>query len=97
MMHTANILTDLRYYFSSEPRVYHAWLFGSYARGDNHESSDVDVMIEMKADKPYTLFDMFEIQHRLEKLLNRKVDIVEKDFIKPMAWKKAKQDLIAIV
>lgn len=92
-----SILTDLRDYFYSEPRICHAWLFGSFARGDYNESSDVDVMIEMKTDKPYTLFDVFDIQYRLEKVLNRKVDIVEKDYVKPTAWKSVKHNLVAIV
>ena len=97
MTQTINIFTDLQRYFKSEPRIHHAWLFGSFARDDSHENSDVDVMIEMKTDKRYTLFDLFDIQYRLEALLNRKVDIVEKDFIKPAAWTSAKQNLIAIV
>jgi len=97
MTQTAGILTNLQHYCKSEPRILHAWLFGSFARNDSHENSDVDIMIEMKTDKPYTLFDLFDIQHRLEKLLNRKVDVVEKDFIKPIAWASAKQNLITIV
>jgi predicted nucleotidyltransferase len=51
----------------------------------------------MKTDKTYTLFDIFDIQYRLEKQLNRKIDIVEKDFIKPAAWEGVKHNLIAIV
>ena len=97
MIQTANILIDLRRYCRAEPRIDHAWLFGSFARNNNHENSDVDVMIEMKADKPYTLFDLFDIQHCLEKLLNRKVDLVEKNYIKPTAWEDAKQNLIEII
>jgi len=97
MAQTVNILSDLQRYFQSETRISHAWLFGSFARNESHENSDVDVMIEMKNDKPYTLFDLFDIQYRLEKLLNRKVDVVEKDFIKPTAWTSAKQNLIAII
>ena len=91
------ILTDLKCYFQSESRIYHAWLFGSFARGDYNKNSDVDVMIEMKNDKRYTLFDIFDIQYRLEKLLNRKVDLVEKDFIKPAAMASIEHDLIEIL
>ena len=97
MIQTATILTDLQQYFHSESRIYRAWLFGSFARGNYNENSDVDIMIEMKTDKTYTLFDVFDIQYRLEKLLNRKIDIVEKDFIKPAAWAEVKHNLIAIV
>ena len=97
MIQTTGILNDLRRYFQSEQRINHAWLFGSFARNNNHENSDVDVMIEMKTDKPYTLFDLFDIQHHLEGVLNRKVDLVEKNYIKLSAWTHVKQDLITIL
>ncbi|MDR3267999.1 MAG: nucleotidyltransferase domain-containing protein [Tannerella sp.] len=97
MVQTANIVTALRYYFQTESRVRHAWMFGSFARGDYRPDSDVDVMIEMKTDKRYTLFDLFDIQYRLEQLLNRKVDIVEKDFIKPSARTNAIQNVTVII
>jgi len=97
MVQTASMLTDLQHYFHSESRICGAWLFGSFARGNYSENSDVDIMIEMKTDKTYTLFDVFDIQYRLEKLLKRKVDIVEKDFIKPTAWNNVKHNLITII
>jgi predicted nucleotidyltransferase len=97
MKHTVDILINLQKFFLTEPSIVHAWLFGSFARNQSHEGSDVDVMIEMKTDKPYTLFDLFEIQNRLEKALNRKVDLVEKDFVKPIVYSSTKNDLIAIV
>jgi predicted nucleotidyltransferase len=97
MEQTANIVTTLQYYFQMDSRVLHAWVFGSFARGDYRADSDVDIMIEMKTDKRYTLFDLFDIQYQLERLLNRKVDLVEKDFIKPTAWTNAKQNLTPII
>jgi len=97
MTQTTALLTNLKYYFQSESRIYHAWLFGSFARGDYDENSDVDIMIEMKNDKRYTLFDIFEIQYRLEKQLNRKVDLVEKGFIKPAALAAVEHNLVAII
>jgi len=96
MIQTVFILTELQHYFQTEQRINHAWLFGSFARNDSHENSDVDIMIEMKTDKPYTLFDIFDIQNRLERHLNRKVDVVEKGFIKPTAWRTVQQSLISI-
>jgi predicted nucleotidyltransferase len=97
MEQTANVIATLQYYFQMDPRVLHAWVFGSFARGAYRTDSDVDVMIEMNTDKRYTLFDLFDIQYQLEHLLNRKVDLVEKDFIKPTAWITAKQNLTPII
>jgi predicted nucleotidyltransferase len=93
----SNILTVLQHYFQTEKRVSHAWMFGSFSRGEQRPNSDVDVMIEMKSDKRYTLFDLFDIQYQLEQLLKRKVDLVEKDYIKPNVWANAQSDLTPIL
>ncbi len=48
-------------------------IFGSVARGEIRETSDVDVVVELN--KP-DLFILVEIKQELEKRLNRPVDIV---------------------
>lgn len=48
-------------------------LFGSFARGEYHSDSDVDIFVEMETPNPFILV---EIKEELEVLLNRKVDIV---------------------
>ena len=55
-------------------------LFGSLARGDARPESDVDLLIEF--DKPVGLFHFFRVQHGLEVILGRSVDLVMKDAIK---------------
>lgn len=54
-------------------------LFGSFARGDAGPDSDVDLLVEF--DKPVGLFHFFRVQHRLEAILGRRVDLVMKDAI----------------
>ena len=48
-------------------------VFGSVARGDNDNDSDIDFLVHMK---PNTGFSIGGIGWRLEKLLGRKVDVV---------------------
>ncbi|NPA64248.1 MAG: nucleotidyltransferase [Epsilonproteobacteria bacterium] len=48
-------------------------LFGSYARGENRDNSDVDIAVETKTSDYFVLFDLKE---ELEKLLHTKVDLV---------------------
>ena len=48
-------------------------LFGSFARGENRPDSDVDVFVETETPNPFIIV---EIKEELEKLFNRKVDIV---------------------
>lgn len=77
-------------------RVAAAWLFGSIARGDDKLKSDIDIMVEMKDTKKYSMFDLLDISFILENKINRKVDLVEKGFLKDFAMKTASNDLIKI-
>ncbi len=52
-----------------------AGIFGSYARGEEKKSSDVDILIEMPGEK--SLFDMGGLKIELEEKIKRKVDLVE--------------------
>ncbi len=56
-------------------------LFGSFARGDQHENSDVDILVGMTKE---TFRDYMGLLNLLESLVGRKVDLVMKDSIKPM-------------
>ncbi len=57
-------------------------LFGSLAREQTTEASDVDVLVEF--DRPITLFDLVAVQQYLEKTLGvAMVDVVPRDSIYP--------------
>jgi predicted nucleotidyltransferase len=60
-------------FFRSQP-VIRAYIFGSYARGDNSADSDIDILVEVE--KGTDLFRFIKIKLQLEKLLNRTVDLV---------------------
>lgn len=47
-------------------------LFGSMARGDNHEGSDVDICVDM----PPKAFMVIELKNYLQDLLGTSVDLV---------------------
>lgn len=59
--------------FIAFPAVKKAWLFGSFAKDQTHALSDVDIAIE--ADVTFSYFDLADLQHELENVLARKVDI----------------------
>lgn len=48
-------------------------LFGSVARGEDHEGSDVDVFVETETPNPFLLMDAKDF---LERLVGRSVDII---------------------
>lgn len=57
-------------------------LFGSYIRGDIHDDSDIDILVEFPKEK--SLFDFIGLKLRLEEVLEKKVDLVEYDTVKPL-------------
>ena len=75
------------------PAVNKAWLFGSYARGEDTPESDVDLLIEVPREKSFTLFDIAEIQEKLRRAMNRKVDVVMLRALAPHVKERIQKDL----
>ncbi len=57
------------------------WLFGSAAREDLGAGSDIDILVDFTA--PVTLFEFARLRRHLESLLDRPVDLVTRDALKP--------------
>jgi predicted nucleotidyltransferase len=55
-------------------------LFGSVARGEGTESSDIDLLVELQ---PKTFDAYMDVKLFLERALGRKVDLVLADAVKP--------------
>lgn len=75
-------LDILKKFFSKEPIV-KAWLFGSFARGEERADSDVDILVQFDRDAKVGLLRHADILLRLEQLLHRKVDLVPENAIYP--------------
>jgi len=64
-------------YFKDKP-VKRVYLFGSYARGDANENSDVDLLVEYNdKEKMVSFFDILRMQTDLDKYLRKRVQLVE--------------------
>lgn len=78
------------------PVIKQAWLFGSFAQGDESHKSDIDLMLDVPQKNNFSLFDVFQIQEDLQNVFNRKFDIVMAGALKSFAWETAKNDLTLI-
>ena len=67
----------IRDYFKKQP-VLKAYLFGSYARGEADEKSDIDLLVDLDYSQHIGL-NFFGMYSDLEKLLKRKVDVIPSD------------------
>jgi len=66
-------------------------LFGSWARGDAREDSDVDVLVEVD---PSIGMGFVELADELETALGRHVDLISRRSIRPGYWKQIEPELI---
>jgi len=82
--------------FIEDGRIDKAWIFGSYARQDQKQESDLDIMIKLKDGVSFSLYDMAEIQHRIEELLEKRVDLVEIESLNPLMLESVIADRIMI-
>ena len=61
--------------------VAHASIFGSFARGDAEESSDLDLLVEFRGEK--SLMDLVGLKLELEDSLGRSVDVLTYNALHP--------------
>mgnify|MGYP001544814207 CR=1 FL=1 len=69
-------------------------IFGSFARGEENENSDVDLIFEFLDGA--TFFDLVELKEFLETELNRTVDVVSNSAIKEELKEYINNDLVAV-
>lgn len=65
-----------------EHKVKSLALFGSYAKGEQGEDSDIDMLVEFS--EPVSLFDLIGLELHLTDMIGVKVDLGTFDSIKPM-------------
>ena len=78
------LLRENKSYISTHFHCTEIGLFGSYARNEQTEESDIDILVVYEPETP-NLYDVeLELKQYLEKCFNRKVDICSKKWIKPI-------------
>lgn len=69
-------------------------IFGSYVREEAKEGSDLDILVEFKADAKISLLGFVELENYLSDLLGIKVDLVEKSALKPGIGKRVLTEVV---
>ena len=90
-MSTELMKLQIAEYFKTQP-VLKAWLFGSFARGEETPDSDVDILVEYDKDARISLLTISHMMGELEKTTGRKVDLIEDGCLLPFAIESANRD-----
>ena len=90
----SQIVKQISAYFATQP-VLRAWLFGSYARGEQREDSDIDILVDLDHTSPVGL-RFFGMWGELERLLGRSVDLVTEEGLSDYARESVNRDKIMV-
>ena len=68
-------------------------LFGSFARDEANDESDIDILYEIEKDKKLSMFSYLKLINDLENTFHKKVDLVREATLKPQIKNYIYQDL----
>lgn len=94
-MNAEKMMKLIAEYFKTQP-VLKAWIFGSYARGEQRVDSDIDILILPDKSQHFSLFTLSGMYEDLKNLLGREVDLITDGGLMPFARESADRDKILI-
>lgn len=87
-MKIPEIPSDIRSKIIPQYHISAMWIFGSAARDNFSDESDIDLVVEFEPDARVTLLTLASLQTELEKSFGRKVDLITRkaidDFMNPI-------------
>lgn len=89
-----NFLSSKKEFMSKQFGVLKIGLFGSYARAENSDSSDIDIAVELKKENKADNF--FKLLHFLEDNLHKKIDLGIESNLKEPIRKYIKDEIIYV-
>jgi len=87
--HRADVLKLAAHYGATDVRV-----FGSVARGDADESSDIDLLVRMSPGR--SVFDIGGLLMDLQDLLGRRVDVVTERGLRPRIREQVLREAVPV-
>ena len=75
--------------------VLRAAVFGSFARGEPREDSDLDILVEFGGDK--SLLDLAGLKLDLEEILGRSVDVITYRGLSPRIRERVLEEQVPIL
>lgn len=70
--------------YLSDKEINKAYIFGSFARGEEKDISDIDILVELSESIGY--MKLIKYKYELEDLLHRNVDLVTKEAVSPKIY-----------
>jgi predicted nucleotidyltransferase len=82
MIYTIEQIKELAEPIAKKYKLKSIWIFGSYARGEATDESDIDFLIDDTDSKALNLCGFMDMADEFEQKLNKKVDLLSIDTLK---------------
>ena len=89
------IASKIAEYCATKP-VVRAYIFGSYARGENGPDSDIDILVTFDRTAKVSLFDHVSMTYDLQDLLGMEVDLVTEGTLLPRVAASVDNDKVLV-
>jgi len=89
-------LGELKPMLKDKHKVKSVGIFGSYMRGEENKASDLDILVEFEESANLSLLDFTRLENYLSEALGVKVDLVEKNTLKPRIGKNILKEVVKI-
>lgn len=89
-----NIINKSKPFLAEKYKVKDIGIFGSYARGEQKENSDLDVLVEFN--ERVGFFKFLELEEYLRELLKVNIDLVTKKALKPRIGQNILNEVVMI-
>ena len=88
------ILRQQKDFLRKKYKIKEIGIFGSYVRGEQRYTSDVDILVEFE--EIPSLLKFVKLENYLSEVLGVKVDLVEKKALKPRIGKHILQEVVIL-
>ena len=88
-----NYLKSNQEYYYKQFGVQFIGLFGSFARDEANENSDIDLLYKIEKDKKLSIFKYLKLHKQLEDFFHKKIDLVRDEKLKPQIKSYIQKDL----
>jgi predicted nucleotidyltransferase len=89
-------LEELKPVLKKKFKVESIGIFGSYVKHQQKRKSDIDILVEFEETANLSLLDFIGLENYLTQVLGVKVDLVEKNTLKPRIGKHILEEVVKI-
>jgi uncharacterized protein len=89
-------LTNEKQRLQREYHVKEIGVFGSFARGNQKKTSDIDILVSFNADARIGGLQYIALKQELSEKLGRKVHISTREYLKPRIGKEIEREVVFV-